>query len=366
MSKYKSEFLANMSHEMRTPLNSMMILRGPARRERGQEPHAASRSSGRETIHSAGRDLLALINQILDLSKIEAGRMEIERRRVPLGEIRVLRRAELPSRSRQQKNLKFDISIAPEAPPTVTTDPQRLQQILKNLLSNAFKFTETGSVEMRIAVERDTQRFQSHAFGARRQPWRLPSRTRGSAFRPRSSRSSSRRSSRRMPRRAASTAGPGSGLTISRELARLLGGEIHLKSAPGVGSTFTLYLPITRDDHSAIRCPARPRAGGYEKAHTIDPEPTAKAIAEAPSPGQARRLEEPALAGKKVLVVDDDVRNLFAMTSLLEKRGMEVLPAGSAKEAFELAGPAPRRRRRAHGHDDARDGRVRGDALPAP
>jgi signal transduction histidine kinase/HAMP domain-containing protein len=162
VSKYKSEFLANMSHELRTPLNSIIILSSllAENEEKNLTPEQLEYAS---TVLSSGRDLLGLINQILDLSKIEAGKMEIESKRVPLGEITAYAEQHFGPIA-LQKNLRFAVSIAPDASPTITTDAQRLQQILKKLLSNAFKFTESGSVEMRIALEADVRRLQSNAL----------------------------------------------------------------------------------------------------------------------------------------------------------------------------------------------------------
>jgi signal transduction histidine kinase/HAMP domain-containing protein/ActR/RegA family two-component response regulator len=333
VSRYKSEFLANMSHELRTPLNSVIILANLL--FENQEANLTNEQRDyAKTILSSGRDLLALINQILDLSKIEAGKMEIDRRRVPLGE--VLAYAEqhfLPIA--EQKRLRFASTIATDAPPTITTDAQRLQQILKNLLSNAVKFTETGSVDMRLFVEHDTRKLQSQTL--RRAPAAL-------AFSITDSGIGIAADKQQIIFEAfqqvdASTSriygGTGLGLTISRELARLLGGEIHLQSQPMLGSTFTLYLPI--DDADYAPAPLSPSAptperGGYEVAHTVPAVPTVLAVKDSDPPATA---PSSVLAGRKIVVVDDDVRNLFAVTSLLERRGAVVLPAAGARECFE-------------------------------
>ena len=331
VSKYKSEFLANMSHELRTPLNSVMVLSGLLA-ENSNKTLTEEQVEWAQTVQSSGRDLLALISQILDLSKVEAGRMEIERRRVPLGEVCAYAERSFAPIARQ-RNLEFRISIAAEAPPTVTTDSQRLQQILKNLLSNAFKFTETGSVQMHVSRELDTRRFRSMSLRRARAALGfaisdtgigIPAEKQQIIF-------------EAFQQADASTSrmygGTGLGLTISRELARLLGGEISLKSDPGVGSTFTLYIPLAPQDTKPMT--SDERKASYETIHTMSPEAAVDAIA---SPGAEANPSLPAsvLAGKKVLVVDDDVRNLFALTSLLEKRGLEVVPSGSAKEAFSL------------------------------
>ncbi|NUS63231.1 MAG: HAMP domain-containing protein [Saccharothrix sp.] len=243
-SKYKSEFLANMSHELRTPLNSLLILaqllaQNPTRNLTPKQVEYAG------IIHSAGSDLLQLINDILDLSKVEAGKMDVSPERVPLR--RLLDYVEVTFRPMTtQKSLGFRVTTAPGVPADLLTDDSRLRQVLRNLLSNAVKFTETGSVELRIepagpdepptTVRRhgpalafrviDTgigiaeQQLES-IFGAFQQADGTTSRKYG---------------------------GTGLGLSISREIAYLLGGAIAAESAPGQGSTFTLYLPVARPD----------------------------------------------------------------------------------------------------------------------
>jgi signal transduction histidine kinase/CheY-like chemotaxis protein/HAMP domain-containing protein len=312
VSKYKSEFLANMSHELRTPLNSIIILSGLL--AENQEHHLShEQEEYAKAILSSGRDLLALISQILDLSKIEAGRMEIDKRRVALTNVRAFAEQSFQPLA-SQKHLGFQVAIDPDAPATIATDDQRLQQILKNLLSNAFKFTEVGSVELRMSLERDLRGFKSQAL--RNAPAAV-------AFAITDTGIGITVEKQELVFEAfqqadASTSrvygGTGLGLTISRELARLLGGEIHLRSAPGVGSTFTLYLPIAREDETTAAIPP-------------------PAIAALPV-GEAEGAS--ALAGTTILVVDDDVRNLFAVTSLLEQAGATVLPAGNAQEAFDV------------------------------
>jgi len=343
VSKYKSEFLANMSHELRTPLNSIMVLSNLL----GENPEknlTPDQIEYANTIYSSGRDLLVLIDQILDLSKIEAGRMEVERRPVPLGEIRTYLEQHYGPIARQKK-LRFSVEIAPDVPPLVTTDAQRLQQILKNLLSNAFKFTETGEVKLRISLERDPSRFQSQtllhapaaiAFAVTDTGIGIPPEKQQLVF-------------EAFQQADASTSrlygGTGLGLTISRELARLLGGELHLRSEPGVGSTFTLYLPLTqteetpRPEDREPPAPAEPEAPPERGRAAAEAAPTA-AAAEAPQPTEGAAREEPRpkrlLEGIELVIVDDDIRNLFAVTALLERHGAKVIPAASAKELFSL------------------------------
>jgi CheY-like chemotaxis protein/two-component sensor histidine kinase len=287
------------------------------------------------TILSSGRDLLSLINQILDLSKIESGKMETERRRVPLGEVRAYAEQHFGPIAKQ-KNLTFTTAINPDAPPTISTDAQRFQQILKNLLSNAFKFTETGSIDLRISVEPDTHKFQSQTL--RRAPAALAFAVTdtGIGIAP----DKQQLIFEAFQQADASTSrvygGTGLGLTISRELARLLGGEIHLQSAVGAGSTFTLYLPMAHEDRSPMLPSDTVRgreALGYEDTHTVQAAPVSQAIA---PEGPASPPVSADLSGATILAVDDDVRNLFAISSMLERQGAKVLPAGSAREAFDV------------------------------
>jgi signal transduction histidine kinase len=322
-SKYKSEFLANMSHELRTPLNSLLILarllaQNPTRNLTPKQVEFAN------VIHSAGTDLLQLIDDILDLSKVEAGKMDISPERVPLRQL--LDYVEATFRPlTTEKSLSFRITTATGVPADLLTDDSRLRQILRNLVSNAVKFTETGGVELRIepadpdelpaAVRRYGSALAFHVtdtgigiaepqletiFGAFQQADGTTSRKYG---------------------------GTGLGLSISREIARLLGGEIRLQSNPGEGSTFTLFLPqeYQGPDGSLL---------GSGVGTGPEPAPIARPPA-APGPdgGAAAqpRAEPPrsegTLQGRKVLIIDDDPRNIFALTGILEGQGMEVLYA---------------------------------------
>ncbi|MBW3636850.1 MAG: HAMP domain-containing protein, partial [Armatimonadetes bacterium] len=248
-SKYKSEFLANMSHELRTPLNSMLILAklladNPDGNLTPKQIEFAS------TVYGSGGDLLNLINEILDLSKVEAGKMEVE-----VGEVSIAEVGEYVERTfsqvASQKGLDFEVIIAPDVPATMQTDVTRLHQVLKNLLANAFKFTDAGRVELQIGladrsdIERSFGGFR--AVGAER-------RRRGAvlAFAVRDTGIGIAADKQRLIFEAFQQAdgttsrkygGTGLGLSISREITRLLGGRIQVESEPGEGSIFTLFLP---------------------------------------------------------------------------------------------------------------------------
>ncbi len=313
VSTYKSQFLTNMSHEIRTPLNSMMIL---AQMLAGNEDKNLStkQADWAATIHSAGRDLLALINQILDLSKVEAGRIETHVESHPIRAVQEF--AERTFRPvALQRGLDFAIEVGPGTPDSVTTDPQLLEQILKNLLANAFKFTERGRVDLRIASGQGRTAFAVSDSGIGISPEHQEKIF--EAFQQADS-SITRR-----------YGGTGLGLTISREYARVLGGEMAVQSTPGVGSTVSLYLPLASAHVDAPQLPATTTT-----THRAGESAPGSAAPIAPEDAQA-------LAGKTVLIVEDDVRNLYAVTSLLERYGVTVVAASNAREAFAKLRESP-------------------------
>ncbi len=242
-SKYKSEFLANMSHELRTPLNSMLILSRllAENEDRALTPRQVEFA---QTIHSAGNDLLSLINDILDLSKVEAGRMEVDLAPVALSDI-----AEDAERAfgqmAEEKGLRFGVDIDPALPPSLVSDEQRLGQILKNLLSNAFKFTHSGEVTLSIGRGPEERIYNSETLRSAEGVIQFSVADTGvgipddklylifEAFQQADGTTSRK------------YGGTGLGLSISREIARLLGGEISVQSKLGSGSRFTLFLPLT-------------------------------------------------------------------------------------------------------------------------
>jgi signal transduction histidine kinase/HAMP domain-containing protein/CheY-like chemotaxis protein len=342
VSQYKSRFLANMSHELRTPLNSMLIL-AKMLADNADQALPAKQVEYARTIHASGRDLLALIDDILDLSKIEAGRMAMERRRVPLHEIAGMIERDFRPLA-VSKGLGFEVVVDEAVPATLSCDPQRLMQILKNLLSNAFKFTEAGQVEVRIAA---TGPQQVHEPALKKAPGIIAFAASDTGIgiakdKQRLIFEAFQQADSSMSRRYGGT---GLGLTISRELAKLLGGELGLHSVLDKGSTFTLYLPLTTEDMLA---PPQPAAEPHVRRERLSAAVSAErppselpAPRKTPAPLKADRPANGVLAGKKVLVVDDDGRNLFAVTSLLEAQGMQVSPATSAREAIDVLGREP-------------------------
>ena len=241
-SKYKSEFLANMSHELRTPLNSLLIL------ARMLQDNKDSNLSDKQveyakTIHSAGTDLLNLINEVLDLSKVEAGKIEIYAQDVPVHEIlKYLDQTFRPVA--QQKGLDLKLDVEADVPVTIRTDGQRLQQILRNLIGNAFKFTEQGGITVRVHQPPPGTVYRSATLSA--------ASDRVIAFSVLDTGIGIAKDKQQLIFEAFQQAdgttsrkygGTGLGLSISRELARLLGGEVRVESETGKGSTFTIFLP---------------------------------------------------------------------------------------------------------------------------
>jgi CheY-like chemotaxis protein/signal transduction histidine kinase/CHASE3 domain sensor protein len=319
-SQYKSDFLANMSHELRTPLNSLLIL-SKLLSDNPQGNLSNEQVKFAQTIASSGNDLLVLINDILDLSKIEAGHIEVRPESLAISRLTGdLRQMFQPVAN--ERKLDFEIDVADDCLPLVETDRQRLEQILKNLLSNAFKFTEAGSVRLAISpagadkiafavtdtgigVSREQQQAIFEAF---RQADGTISRKYG---------------------------GTGLGLSISRELARLLGGAIALDSQDGQGSTFTLTIPRAYD-------PAQ--VGPREQPSVAE---TLSASASAPTPSRAKRAkpltqvvedDREQIGGRRVLlVVEDDDKFASIVRDLSRELGFHCLVAGTAEEALKLA-----------------------------
>ncbi|WP_405790855.1 HAMP domain-containing protein [Streptomyces sp. NBC_00029] len=408
--RYKSEFLANMSHELRTPLNSLLIL-AKLLADNADGNLSPKQVEFAETIHGAGSDLLQLINDILDLSKVEAGKMDVSPTRIAL--VQLVDYVEATFRPlTAEKGLDFSVRVSPELPATLHTDEQRLLQVLRNLLSNAVKFTDSGAVELVIrpagADVPIAIREQLLEAGSLREAdadliaFSVTDTGIGIAASKmlvifEAFKQADGTTSRKY-------GGTGLGLSISREIARLLGGEIHAASEPGRGSTFTLYLPL----HPSELPPqgyAPPTPGGargelYRRSldggrpalpgnqagpasvPSVQSQPARPALSAAEPAGQGqggggaalfrRRRKAPSdleprtavpgqpnvvgpedgwgsadeelpvvprtydFHGEKVLIVDDDVRNVFALTSVLEQHGLAVLYAENGREGIEV------------------------------
>ncbi|MEH1012412.1 HAMP domain-containing protein [Micromonospora sp. CPCC 206060] len=333
-SAYKSEFLANMSHELRTPLNSLLLL-ARLLADNTEENLSPKQIEFARTIHSAGSDLLSLIDDILDLSKIEAGRMDVEPTEVRFSEIRsYVEQAFAPQA--EEKGLDFQVRVSRDLPPTLVTDAQRLQQILRNLLSNAVKFTDNGAVTLRIASAPENTVFDVPALVAARQVVAFTVIDTGigisddklsiifEAFQQADGTTSRR------------YGGTGLGLSISRDLARLIGGAITVTSAPGQGSTFTLFVPdVLAPDAVVAPLPPQPSRAGLPSSLLLPP-PELPELPESAATPATRQLD-----GATVLIVDDDVRNVFALTSALELHGMTVLYSDNGVDGVRLLAEHP-------------------------
>jgi signal transduction histidine kinase/CheY-like chemotaxis protein/HAMP domain-containing protein len=240
-SKYKSEFLANMSHELRTPLNSLLILSDQLSRNPEQNLNPRQVEFAR-TIHASGNDLLALINDILDLSKIESGTVVVD-----VGDVKVRDVVDYVDRSfrhvAESRRLMFDLDVAPGMPRSLQTDAKRLQQILKNLLSNAFKFTERGRVSLRLRAATGGWSPGHDMLHRARTVIALSVEDTGVGIAPEKQQIVFEPFQQADGSTSRKYGGTGLGLAISRELARVLGGDLTLSSEVGRGSTFTLYLP---------------------------------------------------------------------------------------------------------------------------
>ncbi|WP_145883019.1 HAMP domain-containing protein [Streptomyces sp. BK340] len=382
--RYKSEFLANMSHELRTPLNSLLIL-AKLLADNADTNLTPKQVEFAETIHGAGSDLLQLINDILDLSKVEAGKMDVSPTRIAL--VQLVDYVEATFRPlTAEKGLDLSVRVSPELPATLHTDEQRLLQVLRNLLSNAVKFTDSGSVELVIRPAGSgvpqVIREQLLETGSLSDPdapliaFSVTDTGIGIA-------ASKMRVIFEAFKQADGTTsrkygGTGLGLSISREIAQLLGGEIYAQSEPGRGSTFTLYLPLhpselppqgyqqsvtpleagelvasaagLSSELSAVEIETPAEVKSYQETQNgaaalfrrrrrslppVEYRPERWATVgeqeSAPQPDRAVRF-----GGEKVLIVDDDIRNVFALTSVLEQHGLSVLYAENGREGIEV------------------------------
>ena len=332
-SRYKSQFLANMSHELRTPLNSLLIL-SKLLTENPDGNLSDKQKEFAKTIHAAGSDLLALINDILDLSKIESGTVSMEVTKVGFKDL--VNHMERTFRQiAEERKLDFHIDVDENLPPTIRTDSKRLQQVLRNLLSNAFKFTEKGGVRLHvgsaegsplragsqwisisvtdtgIGIPEDKQRIIFEAF---QQADGTTSRKYG---------------------------GTGLGLSISREIARLLGGEIVVASAPGQGSTFTLFLPLEPPANHGAQSQA-PNLRGNGSGATGAMEEAAPTILRQPSAPMALSASlddrHAIVAGDRVvLIIEDDAMFASVLLELAREQGFKGLIAMDGASALALA-----------------------------
>jgi signal transduction histidine kinase/DNA-binding response OmpR family regulator len=334
--QYKSEFLANMSHELRTPLNSTLIL---AKLLADNKPGTLNEEQVKyaQTISSAGKELLALINDILDLSKIEAGKIEVVPGALSLaGTVETLTQVFEPLA--KDKGLELSTHVEPGLPPDITTDAQRLGQILRNLLSNAVKFTERGKVSLHVAAAAGG----GVSFTVRDTGIGIPAHQLGLIF------EAFRQADGSTHRRFGGT---GLGLSISRDLARMLGGDVTVESVPGQGSTFTLTLPVVyagRNEHVKPRANAPtaaipPAAGSVPRLAQRMAEESAAAAFSAARHETLRAITmdddrgKLTPGGRSILIVEDDERFAAILRDLAHELGFQCIVTHTGADALIAA-----------------------------
>jgi CheY-like chemotaxis protein/signal transduction histidine kinase/HAMP domain-containing protein len=327
-SKYKSEFLANMSHELRTPLNSILIL-GQQLTENPDGNLSAKQVEFARTIHGAGTDLLNLISDILDLSKIESGTVTVDAEEILTANL--LETVGRPFRHEaENRQLAFTVELDPNLGRSIVTDSKRLQQVLKNLLSNAFKFTADGGVRLSVAAAVGgwsaehpvlNQSAAVIAFEVSDTGIGIPLEKQKLIFE--AFQQADAGTSRKY-------GGTGLGLAISRELANLLGGEIHLQSTPGKGSVFTLYLPLKYSGPTVA-----PRVNSSSQYNIAPALPTATQERVTEQLPDDRLNLEP--GDTILLIVEDDPHYARVLVDLARDTGFKVLVAARGSEALDLA-----------------------------
>ncbi|MGF6553856.1 CheY-like chemotaxis protein/signal transduction histidine kinase [Pseudomonas sp. S30_BP2TU TE3576] len=319
-SKYKSEFLANMSHELRTPLNSSLIL-AKLLAENPEENLSAEQVKFAESIYSAGNDLLNLINDILDISKVEAGKLEIRPESTSVARlVEGLRGLFQPLAT--DKQLDFQVDMQDGAPQMLFTDRQRLEQVLKNLLSNAVKFTEKGSVSLAVAMAPN----EGIAFTVRDSGIGVAVDQHESIFE--AFRQADGTSNRRY-------GGTGLGLSISRDLAALLGGSISVSSTPGQGSVFTLVLPQQYVEPGEV--PVEPMRAVPVAAAPVAPPTLSPLIADVDIPRFDDDRHNGPFTSRCILVVEDEPNFAHILYDLAHELGYQCLVAHGADEGYDLA-----------------------------
>ena len=355
-STYKSEFLANMSHELRTPLNSILIF------SQQLIDNTTGNLTGKQIqfsrhINSSGTDLLHLIDDILDLSKIESGTVTVE-----VEEILFTGLCDIIDRNfrymAESKGLLFDVQFEKGLPRAMDTDSTRVQQILKNFLSNAVKFTDRGHIEVRVGFAAQGWSLDHPVLSGVQKVIAFAVEDSGIGIAPEKQQLIFETFQQADAGTSRKYGGTGLGLAISRELAMLLGGEITLESVYGKGSTFTLYLPLhyAGPDNRGLAQGIVPSGTKAKSIILKDVQSSERLLDETDLflhrgitdlPLEKQHMIErlhgsnEILRGRKILVVDDDARNIFALTSLLENQEMDVLSATNGRSAIDIIQHTP-------------------------
>ncbi|QGQ99215.1 response regulator [Paenibacillus psychroresistens] len=338
-SKYKSEFLANMSHELRTPLNSLLIL-AKLLASNAEGNLSADQIESAEVIHSGGLELLTLINDILDLSKVEAGKLSILPEEVKLDTIINNLQNKFNSLA-QDKGVHFELHRDEDTPEVIITDGQRTEQIMKNFLSNAFKFTSEGTVSLRISIPAKDVRLSNKALKQGRTIALIVTDT-GIGIPMSKQKAIFEAFQQADGSISRKYGGTGLGLTISRELAKLLGGEIHLLSREGEGSTFTLFLPIDLETTTSERkqkneaiqtigIESYKEQEYVEENEDIVLKPIKAFIEDDREEIELKKIK------KFILIVEDDKNFAKVLMELTRKKGFKSIVAGDGFSGMQLA-----------------------------
>ncbi|MED4531848.1 CHASE3 domain-containing protein [Metabacillus fastidiosus] len=329
-SKYKSEFMANMSHELRTPLNSVLIL-SEMLAENTDTSLSEEEQEFARIIHSSGKDLLALINDVLDLSKVEAGKLDMIFEEMNMSELpdQIERNF---SHIAKQKGLEFNISKDKNVPDIFYTDEKRFQQIIKNLLSNAFKFTETGSVSVSIRQVEANIISQSLRIDGAEYWLEINVKDTGIGIPKEKQKLVFEAFQQAEGATVRKYGGTGLGLSICREFTKLLGGKIVLQSEEGVGSIFTIYIPSLPEGINNMEI----MEVSTEVAVTNIEDQNNVSLIDENKHSLTESAEKNVFKGKSVLIVDDDNRNIFALKTALEKEGMTVITTNDGIKCLEI------------------------------
>ena len=328
-SRYKSEFLANMSHELRTPLNSILVL-GQQLAENADGNLTERQTEFARTIHGAGTDLLNLISDILDLSKIESGTVTVESEEIPFAHLRETIERTF-RHDAEARELAFTTEFAPNLGRAITTDPKRLLQVVKNLLSNALKFTTKGEVRLRVGIATGGWSADHPILGKAQSVVEFEVTDTGIGIPAEKQKIIFEAFQQADAGTARKYGGTGLGLAISRELAHLLGGEIRLQSAPGRGSTFTLYLPLNYVEPAATRDGDMPEVRRALAPHQ-------QVVLSTPRVEQVPDDRGEIRAGDAVLlIVEDDAHYARVLLGLARDHGFKCVVARTGADALLLA-----------------------------
>nr|WP_275411191.1 ATP-binding protein [Bacillus sp. B15-48] len=330
-SQYKSEFLANMSHELRTPLNSLLIL-AQILVENKEGNLTNKQTEYANTIYSAGKDLLDLINEILDLSKIESGKVDFQISEIDIRGVTSFVKTQF-SVIAEQKGIHFIVEVEDDVPAILYSDEQKIYQVLKNLVSNAMKFTEKGHVHLKVfkpEIKHHHSEQNLIAFSVTDTGIGIPKDKQELIFE--AFQQADGTTSRKY-------GGTGLGLSISKRMADLLGGYLTVDSKVGKGSTFTFHLPL-QAELNALNMKqeevANEVAATIEENRSRDELVVDELSQEMFIHGETNSEKEDVFVGKTILLADDDMRNVFALTTALERIGLKVLFAENGKEALDI------------------------------